>query len=662
MNYVIYRNIKRTARKWLFCALTSLPLGGLGWALTSCSDMLDTEGERQVFDPELNQKTDSMFYAYGILQAMQQVADQYVFQGEMRGDLVKTTEYTDSMLSRLADFSATTTNRYDSAYAYYRVINNCNYYIAHRDTSLYTGATNVVINEYAGVKAIRAWAYLQLARNYGKVPFFTEPLTKISQIEDNSYPELDLAGIVSRLAPDLERYTGFTTTNFGNVVFDVGSPNSSNSQKSVTSRLLMVPVDVILGDLYLENNQYGDAARHYITYLTQVATQNSSAYFSAYTTGRRGGRGVVDNDRPSDWDQSSNQGVSVANPWSSIFTANNPTADIITYIPMAVNRTVGTTTNLPLAFGYNYYATASDAQINGLYVDEVQIVPSDSYLALSDSTDYYYYPVATSGLARSEVKSVKLGDQRLVSILRQETKDDETKTWIRKYESANIVLYRTATVLLHLAEALNRLGMPDAAFAILKDGIGPQLLGDDASYYMSDATKQLLQTAYPLLSSTNISKFDSDNRDNPNRIGIHMHGAGMCRDYNGQDYVASPYRYAPVLEQKLREISNQFNYFSGHTEQVVDTLGETHSVFVWDGQLTKADSINAMEDILCDEYALEFAFEGTRWFDLMRLARHKNEAGLYDANFGGKWLARKLAYKHPLVNLEDKNNWYLPFR
>ena len=24
--------------------------------------------------------------------------------------------------------------------------------------------------------------------------------------------------------------------------------------------------------------------------------------------------------------------------------------------------------------------------------------------------------------------------------------------------------------------------------------------------------------------------------------------------------------------------------------------------------------------------------------------------------------ARKLAYKHPLVNLEDKNNWYLPFR
>ena len=602
--------------------------------------MLETDSERQVFDPELNQKTDSMFYAYGILQAVQQVADQYVFQGEMRGDLVKTTEYTDSMLSRLADFSATTKNRYDSAYAYYRIINNCNYYIAHRDTMLYTGATNVVINEYAGVKAIRAWAYLQLARNYGKVPFFTVPLTKISQIEDNSYPEYDIAGIVSQLAPDLERYTGYATTNFGNVTFDVGSPNSSNTAKQVSSRLLMIPVDIILGDLYLENNQYADAARHFITYLTQVSSQSSSPYFSAYTTGRRGNAGGqqgMESDRPSDWDQGSNQSVNGASSWNIIFTSNNATADIITYVPMAVNRTVGTVSNVPLAFGYNYYATASDAQVNGLYVDDVQIEPSDAYLALSDSTDYYYYPIATSGLSRSEIKIAKLGDQRVAGILRQETEGGLTRTWIRKYENANIVLYRTSTVLLHLAEALNRLGMPDAAFAILKDGIGAHLLTDDASYYMTDATKEALRTTYPLLSSANISKFE----DAGSHIGIHMHGAGMTRDFNGQDYVASPYRLDTIVGLKLKEIAQTYQVAVGASKQ---------------------DSINAMEDILCDEYALEFAFEGTRWFDLMRLARHKNSAGLYGANFGGQWLARKLAYKNPVVNLADEKNWYLPFK
>ena len=628
MKTTIFYKVRKMAKGFLpFYLFTLLPL-------CSCSDMLETDSNHQVFDPALNQKTDSLFYAYGILQAMQQVADQYVFQGEMRGDLVKTTEYTDSMLSRLADFSATTTNRYDSAYAYYRVINNCNYYIAHRDTALYTGATNVVINEYAGVKAIRAWAYLQLARNYGKVPFFTQPLTKISQIEDKSYPELDLAGIVSELAPDLEQYTGFVTTDFGNVTFDAGSSNSGVS-KSIASRLLMIPVDVILGDLYLENNQYDKAASHYITWLTRVCSDPTSPYFQAFTSGRRS-QATALNDRPGDWDQSSNTSVTGASTWSSIFTSSNATADIITYIPMAVNRTVGTVTNVPMAFGYNYYATASEARVNGLYVDEVQIEPSDSYLTLSDSTDYYYYPIV-SGLPRSQVSIAKLGDQRAANTLMMDYDDElSTKIWIRKYENANIVLYRISTVWLHLAEALNRLGMPDAAFAILKDGIGAHLLSDDAAYYMTAATKEALRTTYPLLSAANASKFETP----ASHIGIHMHGAGMCRDYNGQDYVASPYRFDTIVGLKLGELAA--------TGYPVGT--------------TRADSINAMEDILCDEYALELAFEGTRWYDLMRLARHKNAAGLYDANFGSRWLARKLAYKQPVVNLEDKNNWYLPFK
>ena len=41
MSNIKYRNIPGVARKWLFCALTSLPLGGLGWALSSCSDYDD---------------------------------------------------------------------------------------------------------------------------------------------------------------------------------------------------------------------------------------------------------------------------------------------------------------------------------------------------------------------------------------------------------------------------------------------------------------------------------------------------------------------------------------------------------------------------------------------------------------------------------------------
>ena len=79
-----------------------------------CSDMLETESTRQVFDPELNQKTDSMFYAFGIAQALQQLADQYVYVGEVRGDLVEVNRtYADKSLQALADFDRDRENKYD---------------------------------------------------------------------------------------------------------------------------------------------------------------------------------------------------------------------------------------------------------------------------------------------------------------------------------------------------------------------------------------------------------------------------------------------------------------------------------------------------------------------------------------------------------------------
>ena len=63
---------------------------GAAVALTACEDMFETDSDRQIFDPELDQKTDSMFYTLGILKGLQMVADQYVMTGEMRGDLTAT--------------------------------------------------------------------------------------------------------------------------------------------------------------------------------------------------------------------------------------------------------------------------------------------------------------------------------------------------------------------------------------------------------------------------------------------------------------------------------------------------------------------------------------------------------------------------------------------
>ena len=593
--------------------------------LPSCSDMLDTESSRQLFDKELDSKTDSVHFAFGVMQAMQQLADQYVYIGEMRGDLVKTTEFTDNNLRRLADFSADTSNKYDSAYVYYRVINNCNYYIAHRDTTLLTGSTLVAMREYAAIKAFRAWAYLQLARTYGKVPFFTEPLTTISQINSSNYPTLDINGIVAALAPDLEQYSGYTVPDYYNM--PIGSTNWGSTKRMFT-KYCFIPVDVILGEMYLEVGDFARAASHYTTYLTRVAEP-----VDRYALGFSSRLSFSDITYvPSDYDG----GLSGV-LWSAIFD-NNSTIDYLSYIPMSVNRLRGTTTSLPLAFGFNYYSTSS--RIDSLRMDEVQIMASDQYWALSDSCDYYYYRSVTGGLPQQYVGGVKWGDMRSKAIVTKGTGADSTKQWITKYNSGNIYLYRTSTIYLHLAEALNRLGHVDAAFAILKDGITESLL-DTTRTYITDETRELLQNTYPLLSDQYRSLFPAQTNSNyaSTNFGIHQHGSGVTGDgnYPGR----SPYQLDTIVGAKMRSIAQTYQVNVG---------------------TTKADSINAMEDLLCDEYALEFAFEGTRWYDLMRLARHKNRAALYNPDFGGRWLARKLQYKNPVKDLTIPENWYLPFK
>ena len=661
--------LKQTAKVRIlkmFTILAPLTMGGVvGGLLTACSDMMDTESTRQNFEPEIGEKTDSLTYAFGIMQAMQQLADQYVFQGEMRGDLIATTQYTDSMLTQLATFSATTANRYDSAYVYYRVINNCNYYITHRNPNLYTGAENVSIVEYAAVKAFRAWAYLQLARNYKRVPFFTEPLTTISQIDNNAFPELDLNGIVAQLAPDLEQYTGYAVPTAGVGSHNIGRTNWDFA-KTFQPSLCYIPVDVILGDMYIETGQYEKAAKHFVTYLKNVSTDPSTAFIASLSP------------KISAMEEVTSPMLPFTSPtkWEDIF-AGNATSDIISYIPMATSARYGATTNVPLAFGADFYATPAEQtgyvrsrcvnQTGQLgwrsrslpLVTNVQIVPSDELKALSDSTTYYFYD-NTSGLNNYKVVgTAALGDMRLAGVNAFYEDGGNTLQWITKYDYANIVLYRNSTVLLRLAEAFNRLGMYDAAFAILKDGISAALVrpasAPNSPSYMTEDTKTKLQTTYPILANVADDGDESSYKRFPiaKACGIHCHGAGKAvsdmADVN-YDKDVSPYTLGSVVGKKLAQIPTQFAVTVGTTKQ---------------------DTINAIEDLICDEYALELAFEGSRYYDLLRLARHKNGHGgsefdgspaAYGANFGGRWLAKKLENRHAVVDLSNEANWYLPFK
>ena len=596
----------------------------------SCEDMFETESDRQIFDPALDEKTDSMYYTLGILKGLQQLADQYVMTGEMRGDLTATNSYTETDLRQLANFTADASNKFDSAYIYYRVINNCNYYIAHRDTSLRTGSRQVAIPEYAEALAVRAWAYMQLCKNYGSVPFYTDPLVSIGQA--NSVTDVkDLQGICDALAPELIKFSGTMVPTYGDI--SAGVLNSSNSdspeEKRIQSARAMMPVDVVLGDLFLETHQYEQAARYYFNYLLNTKCLLEQAYISpseSYLIR------LLEEKMPTSMYHTFS-GFS----WTSIFSVTS-TNDIVTYIPMAANSMRGAVTELPRYFGYDFYSTTSgSASSNSRYLLERQIDASPAYLALCDAQEYYYTPTEATG-GSTVIRTAELGDLRRYYTMRQVTREDSTFAVMTKFTSANIPIYRNATVYLRLAEAINRMGYPDAAFAILKDGINEDLLsyeqmGDstdiEAGRYLTPASVTMLKTTIPFLSAENVAIFDDN-------WGIHSRGSYYTRG------AFSPYQFHTIVGRKLEQLGGAFN--------------------IQPATYTKADTINAMEDILCDEMALELAFEGNRFGDLTRIARHKNNAGLYGSDFGSRWLAAKLAFKHPAVNLLDEKNWYLPMK
>ena len=619
--------------------------------MTSCQDMLETESPLQVFDPELDQKTDSMFYTLGILKGVQQAIDQYVLFNEMRGELTTINQYSSTDLRELANFSTTTENKYDSAYVFYRIINNCNYFIQHRDTTLLTGARKVAMPEYVQAYSIRAWAYLQLAKMYGEVQFFTEPITNIS--EANAVREKkDIRGICEALAPQLKYYADSTALAAvpdynGDTPVDVGS-SSATGDKTVHLRKIFFPVGLVLGDLYLETEQYENAAKCYFKYLNdnKLAAGNYSAV-----------RELTDEEHLN-WPEFS---FRAGRDWDIFFTSQDPKdiKDVITYVPMAVNKLQGQITDLPRLFGYDMYSMG----VTSRYLLKREIDASQTYRDLSKNQDYYYTPKTSTN---TTIDTAGIGDTRLHETLRFVSKDDSTFYEMRKYERGNVFIYRTSTVYLRLAEALNRMGYPDAAFAILKDGFNEDLEADSIylktnSTYLSKDSRDMLRTTIPFFSTENKVTYAKSK-------GVHSYGTG---ETGGR---RSPYQFTTMAYQKYLELQEQFGkelfpdilvevslpVLDEEGEQVYDEEGnpvtETVTVLTW----SKEALMNVVEDLSCDEYALELAFEGHRFGDLCRLARHKNEAGIYGSNFGGQWLAKKLEKKSAVVDLTNPANWYLP--
>lgn len=538
----------------------------IGVSLASCADVESDLVEFQE-DNRLNSANDSIYSFMGIVGKMQMIADRTVLLGEIRGDLTSVTSTASSDLKALADFTAGTENKYNNARDYYAIIQNCNYFLNNVDLSLKKRGDSIFVREFAAIKTFRAWTYLQLALNYGSVPFVTEPILEEKDADPDLYEKYDIADICRYFITDLAPYVDTKFPDYGNI-------------GGFSSRNFCIPVRVLLGDLCLWAGEYKQAAKYYHDYLSN---HNSPHPVQNY--------GIT-------WRDTEFQGT--IDSYSSQALSNS--SEVLTYIPLSSSEYEGITTELDDVFT----STTDNNYFN-------QVTYSNAYASLSKGQLYTYIYNDPNTLRADTIHpsdsvvytdEILRGDLRLSSVyqISFSGSSDATQNVYRqkmsKLLSDRIAIYRKTPVYLRYAEALNRAGYPQCAFAILKYG----LCDDNVHYYQSDE----------YLRAGDLVKFDSRDFSRTNTIGIHARGCGQC---------------------------------------------EADTLYAIPALATQADSIEYVENAICDEMALETATEGYRFYDLMRIARHKGSPS---------FLAAKVANRDGFTDqalyqlLSDEKNWYLP--
>ena len=702
--------------------------------LSSCEDMLEVDSDRVEYDMSPLTLNDTVYSVLGILKNIQAVADRQVLLGELRGDLMVVNEgsaVTD--IQKIARFDFSGDNKYLAAKDYYSIINNCNIYLARVDTSLTRDNIKPMLREYVAVKSARAWTYMQLAMNYGKVPYFTEPiLTHSLSQEVFNRPALGIEEIADKLIEDLLPYANPTQY-----------PMPTFSGLSYATELYFMPIRQLLGDLYLWKKDYRNAIDCYYNLIRD----------KKYAVDGVGNRSFWANDEgTSEFPQGDYL------PLASSVKKENTLA-VVTF---SSSSEYGSVSDLHNIFGGDWTVTGSH-----------QVAAAPGLYGLSKRQAYCYYNDRNSSnpYVVYNPQREKTGDVRIYQNVQDNLMNDETgikyNGFITKYSGGAILmngltslrLGRPVQTYLRLAEALAGLAAEESteitvggaesgtiessswvgaeamAMHILKYGLGVKEGKDVALKHNGkfEIKKRLNDT--PDTTYVMVEKLDENGEVVMETIEVPVVDADGNQVYDEDGKLKVDLIEQPVMEEKqvitfmpdYDVISFDFSeaeykgnmgihsfgsgnadrdvYYTIDNDSVIaayfDIVDEAEPIFETDEEgnvvydennnpvvkgvdygITHAKKIEYLRNLILDECALETAFEGYRFTDLIRFAKamgkndvlakrvaaraFENKVNMhYDTEgaYGSDGSLLKFEYDEALYNtLSDESNWYLPLK
>ena len=668
-----------TMKKNLIYTMTFLLCGTL--LFSSCEDMLNVESNRVEYEFDDWTFNDSVYSVLGIVKAVQEIGDRHVLLNELRADLVSINEtkaVVDIQELSRSEFNLAT-NKYLDVKDYYSIINNCNIYLARVDTNLTKDNVKLMLPEFVAVKSVRAWTYMQLAINHNEIPYFTEPILTHADAERvMSTPKLTRNEVFEKLIADILPYENPATytmpawDNDGKILkFGFGDKDVEYETKK-----LFVPIRMLLGDMYLWKGDYRNAAQCYYDLITGARTNNTVTKY-------------VDNSSSSVHVDKNGEffNTGFARLFDiSNFSNNSP--KILTLIPYAKDAMKGTISELS-----NIFLPVQN-------IGGSQVVASPSIISLSERQVYLYVKgelEETETLKDAEEYEYSTaftfktkGDLRLLSTTCFQIASDEQKTeyknLITKFNLENnianapysptvptsyIMVSRPEHAYLCFAEALMGLerqgyqGAMNLAMEVLKVGVKKsyEIVKDPVYadsvrlnihgkpiYTIDEATGDTIYKVDKYLDREkcgDLLVFNFENETFKANTGIHSRGSGFSR--LNEYYALDDINVARYLGKTKK------------SDDGVESLDPTKP-------LEHEDSVLYVSELILDEMALEFAWEGSRFGDLIRVASALGDPNVLAMRVAGRAYHNTVSHRHPdfefdpviREKMSNEANWYLP--
>lgn len=572
---------------------------------TSCKKLLDVTPKAALDSTQVYQNVnDADAAVMGLYGKFLGLAKPYILMNELRADLMTTTPNADKYLQQLNTNTASTDNPYIDPRPFYEVILNCNDIL--NNFNIMVKAKKITQDQFnqrfSDVTALRTWIYLQLVIQYGKIPYVTKPLVKLSDLNDaTNFPMMTIDQLLPVLLQTVQSLPYLTDY--------VLNPNSTlaNSISGYNTLKMFINKYCLLGDLYLWNGQYTAAASTYrilMEYGTNNFSNASASYYNYYKIpnvgnsstnltvhyGANGGTATLTNNLNQLADNNTDG-------WRSMFARSMQDADFNQEWLWAIPFDPSVQPRSPLIDMFS--------NVNGgsylLQPSQVAIGNWNSQVQTNN------FPFDARGLFTWRmIAGQPVIMKYLYNYIDASTFQPITLVANAGQDQSKWFLYRAADLHLHFAEAANRDNRHKLAYALVNQGILTTF---------SDATSATNNTNTQR--TFDVSPYDFDAR-------------------NG----------TPVIHM---------NWYRN--------AGIRGRAFLKAQTLPVGDSTITVEDQILSEGALELAYEGNRWQDLVRVALRRNDPSVIADRVYQKLLQEGNSQAATVrAKLMDKNNWFLPFK